>query len=76
MPDYRIRYISCHQSALSVSREAVVRAESLEEALAQRSAWPMEKDRSGTCAWARNPGTSLYFVEAWEAELTPASGPA
>jgi hypothetical protein len=69
MPEYKIRYISGPQGRLTASGQTVVRAASLGEALGQRSGWPVERDFRSTCAWARNPGTSLYYVEAWEAEL-------
>jgi len=56
-------------STLVVSDWEEVQAESLAAALAQKTSWPVEKNIHGTCAWAKDPGTSLYQVEAWEAEL-------
>jgi hypothetical protein len=46
-----------------------VSAESVAQALALRSPWPVQENMAATSAWAKNPGTSLYHVEAWEAEL-------
>lgn len=73
MNTYRIRYISGPQHSLRISGVEEVRAPSLAAALAAKSAWPVETNMAQTCAWAKNPGTSLYHVEAWEAELLAAS---
>ncbi len=69
MNTYRLRYIAGPQESLHASRERLVWADSLEEALAVCCDWPVQYDRSGHCAWAKHPGTSLYDVKAWEAEL-------
>ena len=69
MPRYRIRYVHGPNSELMVTDWEEVSAESLAQALAQRSPWPVQENISATSAWAKNPGTSLYHVEAWEAEL-------
>jgi len=69
MNTYTLRYISGPQASLSVSRQETVSAPSIEEALARRSQWPIEHNWANTCAWSKNPGTSLYHVEAWEATL-------
>ena len=69
MHTYRIRYISGPQHTLSITNVEQVRASSLKAALANKSPWPVEMNREQTCAWAKNPGTSLYHLEAWEAEL-------
>ena len=52
---------------LSYSQEALVLAGSIDEALAQKSLWPVERSWDETSAWSKNPGTSMYYVEAWEA---------
>ena len=69
MPAFALRYISGPQLKLTVSDEHTVEAASLDEALRTRSDWPIERNWPGTCAWAKNPGTSLYHVEAWEGTL-------
>lgn len=73
MNTYTIRYISGPQHALRISDVAQVEASSLRAVLAEKSPWPVEMNMAQTCAWAKNPGTSLYHVEAWEAELVAAS---
>ncbi|HML52987.1 MAG TPA: hypothetical protein PKC79_02730 [Solidesulfovibrio magneticus] len=69
MPAFALRYISGPQLQLTISDEHTVEAASLDEALRTRSDWPIERNWPGTCAWAKNPGTSLYHVEAWEGTL-------
>jgi hypothetical protein len=66
MNSYLLRYISGPQGRLRVSREELVLAESLDKALLSKSFWPIERNLKGDCGWAKNPGTSLYDVEAWE----------
>ena len=65
---FKVRYISVFQDKLKQEHEAVLQAASLREALARFSDWPVEVRYNCTTAWAKNPGTSLYYVEAWEAE--------
>lgn len=65
---FSIRYISGFQGFLKQEKEIRVRAASLQEALRKFSDWPIEVRYNCTSAWAKNPGTSLYYVEAWEAE--------
>jgi hypothetical protein len=69
MNTYQVRYLSGPQHHLCYGPEEMVRAGSLAEALALKSPWPVERDMEQTFAWAKNPGTSLYYVEAWEARL-------
>lgn len=69
MPTYRIRYVHGPNSKLKVSDWEEVAAETVSAALALRSPWPVQENMEATSAWAKNPGTSLYHVEAWEAEL-------
>lgn len=69
MNAYRLRYISGSQDKLHISDETTVEAASLTEALRGKSSWPIEKNIHHTSAWAKNPGTSLYYIEAWEAEM-------
>ena len=69
MPRYRIRYVHGPNSELLVTDWEEVSAESVAQALALRSPWPVQENMAATSAWAKNPGTSLYHVEAWEAEL-------
>ena len=71
MNTYRVRFISGPQEALRSGREEYVTAPSLAAALAMRCCWPVQHNMEQTCAWATNPGTSLYYVEAWEAECCP-----
>ena len=73
MNTYTIRYISGPQHSLRISDVAQVEAPSLTAVLADKSPWPVEMNMEQTCAWAKNPGTSLYHVEAWEAQLVAAS---
>ena len=65
---FSIRYISGFQGRLKQENQTSVQAASLQEALRQFSDWPIEVRYNCTSAWAKNPGTSLYYVEAWEAE--------
>lgn len=67
MKRFAVRYISGPQQKLVISDERVLEAETIDDALRQVSAWPIERSWSETSAWAKNPGTSLYHVEAWEA---------
>ena len=69
MNTYALRYINGPQEKLRFSREETVQAKTIDEALAGKSAWPVERNWAQTCAWSKNPGTSLYHVEAWEATL-------
>lgn len=69
MNTYRLRFISGPQHTLSVTGVEHVQAASLSAALAGKSPWPVEMNMEMTSAWAKNPGTSLYHLEAWEAEL-------
>ena len=69
MSIYRVRYVNGPNYALVVSGWEEVEADSLAAALALRTDWPVAKNIDGTSAWAKHPGTSLYQVEAWEAEL-------
>ena len=69
MPMYRVRHVHGPNSALAASDWEEVEAESLAAALAQKTSWPVAKNIHDTSAWAKHPGTSLYQVEAWEAEL-------
>ena len=71
MQRYLIRYISGPQGALQASGQQYVQAEDVDGALRQVSPWPIERSWDEQTAWAKNPGTSLYHVEAWEAELAP-----
>lgn len=68
MKTYAIRYIYGYQTQLKQEDWGRVQAESPEEALRGRSDWPIETRFNRTTAWAKNPGTSLYVVEAWEAD--------
>ncbi len=65
---FSIRYIWGFQGELRQNQETRLRAASLEDALRRFSDWPVEVRYNRTTAWAKNPGTSLYYVEAWEAE--------
>ncbi|GAB6039197.1 hypothetical protein JCM15519_37560 [Fundidesulfovibrio butyratiphilus] len=66
---YRVRYIHGSQDALKAGPEELVRATDVDQALRTKSAWPIERSMDRNTAWAKNPGTSLYHVEAWEASL-------
>ncbi|MDY0306091.1 MAG: hypothetical protein ACEB74_13670 [Desulfovibrio aminophilus] len=76
MNQYKVRYIWGPQGKLSATSEEIVEAGSLDEALSRKSAWPVERSFHGDCAWAKNPGTSLYYVEAWEAKIFSGRPPA
>jgi len=66
---YRVRYICGPQDALKAGPEQIVQAADADQALRAKSAWPIERSMDRNTAWAKNPGTSLYHVEAWEASL-------
>lgn len=68
MNRYKLRYISGFQGELKQGNIEYVEAASLQDALRTKSNWPIEVRYNCTCAWAKNPGTSLYYVEAWEAD--------
>ncbi|MDL2274768.1 hypothetical protein LJC22_01410 [Desulfosarcina sp. OttesenSCG-928-G10] len=68
MKRFKLRYIYGFQSELKQTFEGYVEADSLQAALRTKSDWPIEVRYNCTSAWAKNPGTSLYYVEAWEAE--------
>ena len=68
MKTYKIRYIHGYQTELKQELWGWVQAESPEAALRERSSWPIETRYNCTTAWAKNPGTSLYVIEAWEAD--------
>ena len=70
---FSIRYISGFQGSLKQDKATRVQAASLQEALRKFSDWPIEVRYNCTSAWAKNPGTSLYYVEAWEAEQCAAT---
>ena len=65
---FKVRYISGFQGELKQEKQGYTEAPSLQEALRSFSDWPIEVRYNCTTAWAKNPGTSLYYVEAWEAE--------
>lgn len=68
MNRYKLRYISGFQGELKQEHVGYVEAASLQDALRTKSEWPIEVRYNCTTAWAKNPGTSLYYVEAWEAD--------
>ena len=69
MNTYLVRYIEGPQERLCAFAGETVQARSIDEALAAKSAWPVERNWTETSAWSKNPGTSLYYIEAWEATL-------
>ena len=71
MNRYALRYLSGYQTMLQQGPVEYILAASLQDALRTKSDWPIETRYDGTSAWAKNPGTSLYYVEAWEAECCP-----
>ncbi|MCL1985919.1 MAG: hypothetical protein FWG59_05685 [Betaproteobacteria bacterium] len=73
---YALRYLSGYQTKLKRGPVEYVAAASLQDALRTKSDWPIEIRYDCTSAWAKNPGTSLYYVEAWEAECCPPATPA
>ena len=72
MNTYRLRYLCGPLHTLAASGEELVQAAGPAEALAGKTPWPVEMNMDHTQAWAKNPGTSLYRVEAWEARLVDA----
>ncbi len=68
---FKVRYISGFQGKLRQGQEEMIQASSLYDALGRYSDWPVEVRYNCTSAWAKNPGTSLYYIEAWEADLCP-----
>lgn len=74
MRRFSIRYIYGFQSELRQEHQGYVEAASPQDALRTKSDWPVEVRYNCTSAWAKNPGTSLYYVEAWEADLCEPEG--
>ncbi len=69
---YKLRYISGYQTTLKQEQLQYMQGASLEDVLRAKTPWPIEKRFNGSSAWAKNPGTSLYYVEAWEADCCSA----
>lgn len=69
MTRYSVHYVEGPNENLKISRRRIVEAVSFQEALAGVSDWPIVETYDHTSACAQNPGTSLYYVEAWEAFL-------
>ena len=67
MKTFAIRYVCGPNMDLVYSQEDLVKADTIDEALAKKSLWPVERSWDETSAWSKNPGTSMYYVEAWEA---------
>lgn len=66
---FKLRYIWGFQDRLQQECAGYMEAASIHEALASKSRWPVQVRYNRTSAWARNPGTSLYYIEAWEADV-------
>lgn len=71
MPRYQLRYVEGPNDRLKISHAHTVQAASFAEALASRTHWPIMESYDHRIACAQNPGTSLYYMEAWEAEELP-----
>ncbi len=69
MAKYKVRYIHGPNGSMSAGPWEEVEAENIHAALALKSPWPVHTSMDQGSAWAQNPGTSLYHVETWEAEL-------
>lgn len=67
MPLYRVHYIAGPNENLKISRQQLIEAASFQEALSRVTAWPVVETYDHASACAKNPGTSLYDFEAWEA---------
>lgn len=69
MPQYTVHYIRGSNDSLQISSSQTVEADSFAEALSPYTAWPVVETYDHKSACAQNPGTSIYFTEAWEAML-------
>ena len=69
MSQYRLVYYEGMNMNLTQSEPQIVEADSLEKALALKSAWPVFEARDHRSATAQNPGTCVYYTEMWEATL-------
>ena len=67
MPRYTVHHVEGPNENLKISRRQVIEADSFTAALSQVSEWPVVESYDHKSACARNPGTSLYYFEAWEA---------
>ena len=67
MPQYRVHYIAGPNEDLTISRHQIIEAASFQEALGRVTQWPVVETYDHTSACAKNPGTSLYDFEAWDA---------
>ena len=71
MPQYTVRYIKGSNDNLKIGQSHTVQAASFTAALASHTAWPVVESYDHQSACAQNPGTCIYFMEAWEAILLP-----
>ena len=69
MPRYKVHYVEGPNESLRISRERVVVAASFADALRPFTVWPVVETYDHRSACAQNPGTCLYYMEAWEAFL-------
>ena len=67
MKQFKVHYIEGPNENLKVSNEQIVAAESFQDALVRFTNWPVVETYDHASACALNPGTSLYYMEAWEA---------
>lgn len=71
MPRYSLCYIEGSCTCLRSSHHTEVEAPSFQDALATRTAWPVEESYDHKSASAKNPGTCTYYHELWEASCLP-----
>ena len=71
MPRYDVHYIKGSNYALKIGPSHLVEAVSFEAALALHTPWPVVETYDHSSACALNPGTCIYYMEAWEAVLLP-----
>lgn len=64
---YAVQYIVGPNERLNVGQRQIIEAASFSEALQRVTNWPVVENYDHSSACARNPGTSLYDFEAWEA---------
>lgn len=69
MPYYTVQYICGPNDSLQISHSGTVEAPTFAAALSRYTSWPVVETYDHSSACAQNPGTSIYYMEAWEAIL-------
>lgn len=69
MQRFKMRYIYGFQGELKQEDMGYSEAPSLQDALRAKSDRPIEVRYNCAFAWAKNPGTSFYYVEVFEVDI-------